>query len=79
MSGMRVQDTHNLLEIVRTVDNSGVEKNRELCIILTQKQLGAVDEIRGLFRSHSNMYDELFYKNSYRLLRVNYFRKKASS
>ena len=78
MSGMRVQDTHNLLEIVRTVDNSGVEKNRELCIILTQKQLGGVDEIRGIFRSHSNMYDELFYKNSYRLLHVNYFRKKAS-
>ena len=33
----------------------------------------------GLFRAHSSIYDGILCENSWRLLTVNYFRKKASS
>ena len=43
-------------------NNLSVEKNRGICISLTQKYLGEVDGIRGVFTTQSIML-ELFREN----------------
>ena len=59
MRQMRGQKTRNYLRMV--VDFifyvEGIEKNREICIIVIQKRSGGVDGIRRAFRTQAKNYN----------------------